>query len=163
MNTVKRINLSEMHPLMREKLEAGAEVVFTITGNSMAPMLSHGRDKVYLVKAESPLKKYDFPLFIREPEGKYITHRVVKVNRDTTYNMLGDNQFKIERGISHHQIIGVAKGFTHNGHYISCDEKPYRLYCHIWWWLYPIRYTILRGKGAVQKIRRCAAAIFKKA
>lgn len=151
----RKMQMSDMHPLITEKLAADGEVIFTITGNSMAPMLHHRRDQVCLTAApEGLLKKYDFPLFIREPEGKYITHRVVSVNRDGTYNMLGDNQWHIERNIRPDQIIGVVKGFWRGGRYISCDGPLYRLYCRVWWILYPVRYVVLRGRGAASRLRR---------
>ena len=56
----KRIALAYMHPLITEKLVSGGEVIFTITGNSMSPMLRHRRDQVCLTAApEGLLKKYD--------------------------------------------------------------------------------------------------------
>ena len=61
----KKMQMSDMHPLITEKLAANGEVIFTITGNSMVPMLRHRRDQVCLTAAPGGiLKKYDFPLFI---------------------------------------------------------------------------------------------------
>ena len=81
-------------------------------------------------------------------------HRIVKVNADGTYTLRGDHQFVNEEGVRSDQIIGVVKGFWRGGRYIPCDNPWYRLYCRVWWLLYPVRYVVLRGRGAVFRLRR---------
>ena len=69
----------ELSPLIDEHLENGGEVIFTITGDSMKPMLYHRRDKVILAKSNAGhLNKYDIALFTRA-DGKYILHRIFAV------------------------------------------------------------------------------------
>lgn len=134
----KRVPLAELSPLMTEALQKGAEVVLTVTGASMLPMLRHRRDKVRLVKPEGErLKKYDIPLFAR-PDGTYVLHRIVAVKRGG-YAVAGDNRRVKEYPVRHSQVLGVVKGFWRDGTYISCADFRYRLYCRLWFFLYPVR------------------------
>ena len=44
------VDLDALYPVMKEYLDRGKEVTFTITGRSMAPTLRHGQDQVTIVK-----------------------------------------------------------------------------------------------------------------
>lgn len=146
----KCVAMSKLAPLMAEALNNGKEVIFTVTGNSMMPMLRHRRDKVCLVKPqEQPLKKYDIPLFLRR-DGKYILHRIV-ARKPEGYVITGDNQTILEYPVSHSQVIGVVKGFWRNGKYVSCGDIGYRAYCRVWVFLYLVRWIFLKGKRLLKK------------
>lgn len=138
---------------MVEKLAAEGVVIFTSTGTSMLPTLRDRKDQVCIVRAPEPLRKYDLPFYIRDT-GQYVLHRIVKVNADGTYTLRGDHQMVNEPGIRPDQIIGQVKGFWRNGRYIACDNPWYRLYCRVWWFLYPARYVVLRGRGAAARLLR---------
>ena len=97
--------MDDLVPLFRERLEAGQKVRFSPRGISMLPMLRQGRDCVILSPVPEKLKKYDLPLYRRD-DGKYVLHRVVKV--DETYTCIGDNQFVYEPGLRHDQMIAVV-------------------------------------------------------
>lgn len=139
----KRLTLSALSPLIEEQLQYGGEVIFTITGSSMQPMLYHRRDQVCITAPkEGSLRKYDLPLFKRQ-DGKYILHRVVDVKTEG-YVVRGDNQGVNEYPIVHSQVIGVVKGFWREGRYISCDNLWYRLYCRLWSYSYFVRWLCSR-------------------
>jgi len=134
----KRVALSELSPVITEILQNDGQVIITVTGVSMFPMLRHHRDKVSLVGSrEGYLKKYDIVLFVR-PGGKYILHRIVAV-KETGYVMIGDNQYVKEYPVLPSQVVGVVKGFWRNKKYISCDNFIYYLYCRFWVQSYPLR------------------------
>lgn len=142
----KSVALAELYPLMEEVLKNGSEVLFTVTGNSMFPLLRHGRDKVCLVRCGGkPLNKYDLPLYVR-PDGKYILHRIIAVKKEG-YVTAGDHQWTKEFPVLPSQVIGVVKGIWRDGKYISCDDFRYRLYCRFWASLFPIRWFYFRWKG----------------
>lgn len=141
----KRVALSELSPLMAEALQNGGEVIFTVTGYSMAPLLHHRRDKVCIVKSQGkPLKKYDLLLFVRK-DGKYILHRIVAAKADG-YVIIGDNQRKKEYPVLPSQVIGVVKGFWRGQKYISSHNFWYRVYCRLWVFGYPLRWVYLSCK-----------------
>lgn len=130
---------------MAQILQNDGEIIFTITGSSMLPMLHHRRDKVCLVKPqEKRLKKYDLPLYVRQ-DGKYVLHRIVAVKPEG-YVMAGDNQCVKEYPVLSSQVLGVVKGFWRNGKYISCEKFWYQVYCSLWVLGYPLRWVYLRSK-----------------
>lgn len=136
---------------MKEALEQDKEVIFTITGISMMPMLYHRRDKVCLVKPHGYLKKYDIPLYVRD-NGKYILHRIVKAKGDQ-YVTIGDNQWIKESSVSHSQVIGVVKGFWRKNQYISCENAWYFIYCRVWVFFYPLRWVYLKGLNMIANVK----------
>lgn len=128
MNEKMRVSLSELLPIIEEQLNAGKDVCFTPNGISMQPMLYQGRDSVILSPAPSALKKYDLPLY-RRSDGQFVLHRIVKVNKDGSYTLCGDNQYAREKGINHSQVIGLVTAFIRKGKRVSCKNPLYRLYC----------------------------------
>lgn len=131
----------------------GTDVVFTVTGNSMSPLWYHRRDSVVLTACDpAALKRGQIPLYKRD-DGRYILHRIIKVKKDT-YDMVGDHQTQIERGVPKENVLCVVKAFYRRGKYHSCDEVPYRLYSHIWMFLRPVR-------GVLFKINRFRLKILK--
>ena len=91
--------LTEQLPQLLQEAES---VPLVISGSSMVPFLVHGRDTVYLSKVAQPLKKGDM-IFYRRRGGQYVLHRICKV-RDGSYDLVGDGQVAIERGIRPEQI-----------------------------------------------------------
>ena len=128
MNDKMRVNLAELLPIIEEQLASGKEVCFSPNGVSMLPMLVPERDSVFLKAAPDALKKYDLPLYRRE-NGQFVLHRVVRVLKNGTYVMCGDNQFSREDGVKNSQIIGVVTRFVRDGREISCKNLRYRIYC----------------------------------
>lgn len=128
MNEKMRVNLAELLPIIDEQLQAGKEVCFSPNGISMLPMLRPARDSVILKAAGQRLKKYDLPMYRRD-DGQFVLHRVVKIEKDGTYTMCGDNQYAREKGIKKHQIIGIVSGFYRDEQYISCNHILYKIYC----------------------------------
>ena len=133
----KRVSMKEMVPLIKENIESGGESLFTPSGNSMYPMLRDRQDKVYIKAAHGYLKKYDLPLYERS-EGIFVLHRVIKA-KDGIYDMRGDNQFAIEKGIKHEQIIGVVSKFKRGDKLYKSNEISYILYTRLW-----VNTTLLR-------------------
>lgn len=141
----KIISLEEMAILIREKLEMGGDVEFTPKGRSMLPMLHDNVDVVKLVKPKGPLKKYDLPLYERE-NGKYVLHRVIKVCKDGTYIMRGDNRLIKEMNIRDENVIGVVSEFTRKGKHYRCTDIGYKIYVRVWLAIHPglIVYKVTR-------------------
>lgn len=128
MNEKMRVNLSELLPIIEEQLAVGKEVCFSPKGISMLPLLVPERDSVILRSPPEKLKKYDLPLYRRE-NGQFVLHRVVKVKKDGSYVMCGDNQFSRESGIKQSQIIGIVTSFYRNDRHIKSNNLLYKLYC----------------------------------
>ena len=126
----KNVQLDQLMPLFRERLEKGQTVRFMPRGVSMLPMLRQGIDSVVLSPLPDKLKKYDLPLYQRE-NGQYILHRIVGVGE--TYTCLGDNQFQKEYGLKHEQMIGLVTEYYRGDKHRSVTDLRYKLYCRVWY------------------------------
>lgn len=119
---------------IEEGLAINGYYISTIVGDSMMPMLRNRRDTVKIVPAETPLKKYDLPLY-RRPTGECVLHRIVKVKKGY-YIICGDNRYSREK-VPFEWIIGVMQSFYRDDKEISADNKEYvkyvkRVQCTYW-------------------------------
>lgn len=146
---IEQISLDQMVPLIREQLAAGKTVRLSPRGISMLPFLKQGRDSVILSPLPDKLRKYDVPLYQRA-NGQCVLHRVVRVGK--TYTCVGDNQFVLEEGLDHSQMIAVMSAVCRNGKEYPMDNLWQRGYCRIWHYSRPIRHLWRRGVGF---LRRC--------
>lgn len=141
--------MNTLMPLMKEALDAGKSVSFSPMGISMLPMLRQGIDTVTLSPLPDRLRKYDLPLYRRD-NGKYVLHRIIDVGE--TYTCIGDNQFVLEPGLRHDQMIAVVTAFSRGGKSIPVTNPGYRLYCRLWHYSRPLRRFWRRGMNF---LRRC--------
>ena len=130
---------------IEEYLARESEITYRIRGRSMLPLLRQDKDTVtiHIVSKEDLIKKYDVVLYKRGDQ--LVLHRVVGENKDG-YVILGDNTYRVERGIVKDSILGRMTGFSRAGKAHSVKELPYRIYARIWVWSYPLRHAYVRGK-----------------
>ena len=145
------VRLDDMMPLIRERLAAGQSVRFSPRGTSMLPMLRQGRDTVVLSPLPARLRKYDLPLYQRA-DGQYVLHRVVAAGE--SYTCIGDNQFELERGLTHGQMIALVTAFTRDGRECRVTSPGYRLYCRAWHHSRPMRRLWRRVLGRLRRLVR---------
>lgn len=125
--TMKAVALDEVSPLLLGLIDEGYDVTFTVVGISMSPLWCNMRDSVVLAKCDPlTLKIGDVPL-CKRPDGSYVLHRIVKVH-DETYDIIGDNQSEIEKGLPKSAVLCVVKGFNRKGKMYSCNCAWYKLY-----------------------------------
>ena len=110
---------------LEESLKQNGIYVTATKGNSMNPMLVEGRDKVVIVPAKFPLKKYDVPVYRRL--GHYTMHRIVKVTKNG-YIICGDNRVNLEKDIKECDIVGMLEGFYQGDKYIDRQDKEFLKY-----------------------------------
>lgn len=113
------------------ELDSKGEIVYTNVGDSMYPLIRTSGDLLVIKKYSGNLKKYDIPLYIRS-NGKYILHRVIKIKKDGTYVMCGDNRYNKEYGIKDTDIIGVLYSVIRNSKEIKMTDLKCRFYAHLW-------------------------------
>lgn len=134
---MQNIRTEQFLPLLEQKLRDGGSVTITVTGDSMAPFLIGGRDRVTLCPIDRPLRKNDLPLY-RRRDGRLILHRVIRLARDGSFVCCGDHQCTPER-VESEQMLALAKGFTRRGRDFSDSSLPYRLAAALWTALFPLR------------------------
>lgn len=154
-------SLQELSPIMEACIAEGSEVILTVTGNSMRPLLRHRRDQVVLKRNDrSLLQVGDVPLYRRE-NGQFVLHRVVGVE-EAGYILCGDGQWEKEYGVSGRSIVAIAIGFYRRGKFCSCDAFWYKVYMKVWMAVLPLRPFLLKGGSFVKRCCRKICGIFKK-
>ena len=132
-----------------ELLDRDGHLAFTNKGVSMLPLLRQGRDVMLIEKKGTDgYKKLDAVLFRRpKAEGKdaYVMHRILRVNPDGSYWIIGDNCVTGDT-VREEQILGILTGVIRDGKELSFDDWRYKLYVNTWCRCYPARIALLRAK-----------------
>lgn len=138
-------------------LERDGCLAFTNKGVSMMPLLREGKD-VMLITKKGPerCRKLEAVLFRRDGEKRrdaYVMHRILKVNNDGTYWIVGDNCVSGET-VREDQVLGILTGVIRDGKQVSFSSIPYRLYVNTWCRWYRLRFMILRARHAAGRALR---------
>lgn len=155
-NEHKAVPMSELYEVIRDVLSAGRDATIYVTGNSMNPLWHHRQSRVVLTACDpSKIARGDVPLYRRD-NGAFVLHRVASVREDGLFDMVGDNQFDLEKGIRADQILAVTKGYyDQNGRLISVDDRHYRRYWKRRLATRPIRWFIGHAKASLRfRIKR---------
>lgn len=126
-----KVNTAEYLNTMKELIEQGETVPVPVAGISMRPFLSHHKDTVMIQKPSSPLKKGDIVLYQRIDQ-QFVLHRILKVNPNHTYDIIGDAQCVIEHNVPRSQIIGIAIQAERNGKWITPKNIIWKYYSKVW-------------------------------
>ncbi len=127
----------------------GGSVPLVVTGNSMRPFLSHGKDTVWLCACrKEDFRKGKILLFRRE-NGSLVLHRIKKVLSQGQLEMNGDAQYWCEI-IKKEQAVAVVSYIERNGKKISCNSLMYRIKVWIWQVLKPLRPFIFRARRVLK-------------
>lgn len=147
-----RVPIEELIPILLLQLEQGGKAPLQVTGNSMYPMLQHGRDRVILEPLSGKLKKGDL-IFYRRENGGYILHRIVKCLRGDGLICCGDNQH-VPEAVAQQQVIARVTAFTRKGKTYGVTDPKYRLYVWVLTGLFPVRKPLLALRGWIGNLRR---------
>ena len=127
--------LSDAIGIIEEVLESGGEFLLSPKGTSMLPLIVQGKDRVVLKKYGSVApKKYDIA-FYRRAGGAFVLHRILKIKKDGSLVMCGDNQTQLEHGVLPDQLIGYVSLIHKGDRKIDPASLRYRCYVRIWCFL----------------------------
>ena len=127
-------------------------VAVPVTGGSMTPFLHNG-DTVYLDVPDTPLKKGDIVLYTRE-NGRYILHRIKKVNSDGSFIMVGDAQQDLEYLPRRELIHARVTSARHLDKLIKPRQPRWWFYQHVWLWVVPIRHWLMRLVSGLKRRKK---------
>lgn len=139
-------------------LERDGKFVYSNKGVSMMPLLREDRDLMIITrKGAARCRKLDVVLFRRQNiagSASYVLHRILRVNDDGTYWIVGDNCVTGEI-VKEENILGIMTGFVRRGRTISVDDWRYQLYVQTWCRFYRARIFLLRCRNyAARCVRR---------
>ncbi len=127
---VKVIDTESFLSVLCELAQEGNKVSTVVTGGSMLPFLTSGRDYVYLEKPRRNLRKGDVVLFRRE-SGAFVLHRIKRIKGENFY-LIGDRQYELEGPVKREQILAVATGAKRKGREITTKSPVWLFYSKIW-------------------------------
>ena len=145
----KVLDTREYVAVLREIVEQGGEAGMTIWGSSMAPFLIHGRDRIFFSTPDRPLRRGDM-VFYRRDSGQFVMHRICRVTKDG-YDMVGDGQTNIERGIRREQIFARVTRVKRKGREMTEGDFWWRFFASAWLTLRPLRPLLVRLWGFGKK------------
>ena len=147
------VYLSDAIGIIEEVLESGGEFLLAPKGRSMLPLIVQGKDRVVLKKYDNALpKKYDI-VFYRRADGVFVLHRIVKISKDGSFVMCGDNQRVLEYGITPEQIFGFVSAIHKGDRLLSLSSLRYRIYVHVWCF-FPYRRSVMFLKRVGRAMKR---------
>lgn len=138
---MKYVDTRQYISMLRELVEDGKEVNMIITGGSMSPFLSNGRDTIYFQKPNRPLKRGDM-VFYQRVNGQFVMHRIWKVKTDGYY-IVGDAQTEIEGPIKEEQIFALITKVKRKEKWIGPGNFWWEFFEHIWIRMVPLRRGII--------------------
>lgn len=133
-------------------LQGQRNVAIPVSGGSMVPFL-HSGDMAYLDLPDSPLKKGDIVLYTRE-NGRYILHRIKRINKDGSFIMVGDAQQELELLPRRELIHARVTSALHCGKHIHPGQPRWWFYQHIWLNIVPIRHFLMALSGKLKRKKK---------
>lgn len=150
--------LQDAIDVIEEILSGGGEFCMSPKGTSMLPLIVQGEDSVVLKRNFSEVAKKHNIAFYRRTNGQFVLHRVMKIEKDGSYTMCGDNQTVLEKGIQREQIIGYVSEIRKPQKVYTVDCFAYRFYT-FFWCIMPFRRLVRFVKRVINGVKR---RIFKK-
>ena len=149
----KKVSTYELFSLIEELLKKNQNAIFTVSGNSMWPLIGHYRDQVEVTACDPySLKKGDIILF-QTGSGQYLLHRIIKVT-DSGYVTAGDNNTFIDGVFPPETVKAKVIRVIRKGKPIDCDDIKWRMIFWLWMLLFPVRKYLKRGLLLLAKINK---------
>ena len=117
-------------------------LIYTNQGSSMLPLIREGKDVSVISSDVSDIKCRDIVL-AKRPSGRYLLHRIIRINSDGTYSICGDNSYKCDNNIKKSDIIGKLTTIITNNKRNDLNGIWYKLYSYCWSNLFFIRKPLL--------------------
>ncbi len=134
-----------------KELEEEGFLVYTSKGTSMLPLIKEGRDLLLIKRKDEKPKKNDIVLY--KKAGKYILHRIIKVNGDR-YVLCGDNQIIADPDVREEDIFGILTGLKRKEKTLDFKSASYRIYLFFWCDLFFVRKLYFRLRSMIGSLRR---------
>ena len=103
-----KIDFKDIVDIIKDSIKEGKDVTFSPMGNSMLPTIKE-KDTVILT-SPNDLKVFDIVLYFNNDQ--YLLHRIVKIHKDDTLDIAGDNNVYIEKNIPIKNVIAKVKSYN---------------------------------------------------
>lgn len=119
-------------PLVDSFFKENKKVIITAVGNSMRPLIRHSKDGIVLEQYKGQKLTVGDMAFYKRDNNRYVLHRIVDVDDNGNFTMLGDNQTDKEAGIRPDQIIAVPSAVIRENKTVSVKSAGYKHYAKFW-------------------------------
>ena len=136
---MKQVDTKAYMTALRSLTEQGHSVSVPVAGSSMSPFLAGGRDTVFFSRPDTPLRRGDI-VFYERASGQFVMHRVRRVHRDGSLDILGDAQAETET-------------VCRTGRQLQPGDFLWELFRGPWLWVIPLRHPIVRIWSVFKKRR----------
>ena len=116
-----------------EMIRDGGSYPVRGSGFSMQPFIDE-KDVLIVTSVEGRKIRVGDILLYERDNGKYVFHRVYKVDRDGTFSFAGDNQYRAEKGIRKEQLRAYVEKIIRNGREIDCAKWSVRIPMILYMW-----------------------------
>ena len=114
-----------------ELVAAGSRVKMRARGNSMLPLIRHGKDNVTLQSVNEDSFRKGSLLLFRMPGGSYILHRLVKC-RDDEVLLRGDGNLSLIETCNRNDVIAEAVEVERGNKIIVKGSLRWNIYHRLW-------------------------------
>ena len=144
MDSIKKwIKPQDMFPAIFDLLEEGYKVEFTVTGESMWPLLHHGSDTVILCRCDKDSLRVGDIVLIRVTQEKYLLHRITAMSGKMVQTA-GDGNCCRDGWITTDSVLGRVTKVKRNGRELCVEKFGWRILARIWMLLFPFRKWIFK-------------------
>lgn len=146
------VKTEELLRVAESILEEQYQVDFTVTGNSMWPLIRHGRDRVIMEKCSpDDLHVGDIILF-HATESRYLLHRITKLHGDC-FETTGDGNCFRDGYFPRTAIVARVVKVIRKGREISVSDIFWKIIFRIWMFLFPIRRPLLLFLNRILQVK----------
>ena len=139
---ITKLPATELFDAVKQTLRDGYDVEFTVTGNSMWPILCHQRDSVIISACNTEeIKKGDTVLYCPIPE-KYLLHRVTHI-KNGKFRAAGDENCFYDGTFSTDCIVAKVTTYIRKGKKYSADSFAMKMWSFCWRHLFSTRKALL--------------------
>ena len=114
-----------------ELVAAGSRVKMRARGNSMLPLIRHGKDNVTLQSVNEDSFRKGSLLLVRMPGGNYILHRLMKCRGDDLL-LRGDGNLSLIETCNRNDVIAEAVEVERGNKIIVKGSLRWNIYHRLW-------------------------------
>lgn len=144
-------------PSSKESLESLLKreggLTYISEGHSMYPLILSGQDVLNIKTINAPIKRGDVLLY-KDSKDHYILHRLIRIKRDGTLLLSGDNNSWMDEPVKQERVLGKLQSICKkDGTKIILDkDKGWRRFCCVH---FPhLKFFVLKTRRTLRKASR---------
>lgn len=147
------VDTEELLNVAAAMLEEQYQVDFPVTGNSMWPLISHGRDRVILEKCRPDELQIGDIILFHATEHRYLLHRITTLNEDS-FETTGDGNCFRDGFFPRNAVVARVVKVIRKNREILVSDFSWKILFRIWMFLYPVRKELLQLMKKILRLKK---------